>query len=90
MGNKSYIESGKIKKEGLLRKTVNYLDVDVWRSKFGVHSTRAVFNVYSNKFKVSKNTMRNNPRRYSFSHCLNSLRRLENPNYKDPEDTVII
>tara|TARA_R110000772_G_scaffold101363_1_gene201814 strand:+ start:23 stop:373 length:351 start_codon:yes stop_codon:yes gene_type:complete len=60
-----------------------FLEVDVWRSQFGPVSEKAVYDVFSTKFNIESYNMK----RYSFSHCLNALRRLEDPTYVDPVDT---
>jgi len=60
-----------------------FIGVDVWRSQFGAVSVRAIFDVYSQKFNVEIHNMKN----YSFSHCVNALRLLEDPEYKAPTDS---
>lgn len=55
-----------------------FVGVDVWRSQFGPVSVRAIFDIYSQKFNVEQHNMKN----YSFQHCVNALRKLEDPNYK--------
>lgn len=60
-----------------------FIAVDVWRSEFGPVSTGAIHDVFAQKFNVEPH----NARKYSFSHCVNALRRLEDPDYKDPKDS---
>lgn len=67
----------------------NFIDVDVWRTQFGSTSVSAIFSVYSKRFGVSPKTMKHDQRRYSFQHCLNALRKLENPSYEPPQDIII-
>ncbi len=58
----------------------NFLEVDVWQTKFGEVSVKAIFNIYSQKFNVKPYNMKN----VEFSHCVNSLRKLEDPEYTIP------
>lgn len=67
----------KVKKKKARRK---FTDVDVWQKEFGSISVRAVFDVFSTKFKVETHNMKN----YSFSDCVNALRKLEDPDYIAP------
>mgnify|MGYP003636529631 CR=1 FL=1 len=60
-----------------------FLAVDVWRSQFGPVSEKAIYDVFSTMFNVEIYNMK----RYGFSHCLNALRRAEDPTYVDPVDT---
>tara|TARA_R110000851_G_scaffold258259_1_gene410683 strand:- start:530 stop:739 length:210 start_codon:yes stop_codon:yes gene_type:complete len=48
-----------------------YLDVDVFRSKFGPVSEKAVYDVFQTTFKVESHNMK----KHSFSHCLQALRK---------------
>jgi hypothetical protein len=48
-----------------------YKDVDVFRSTFGPVSEKAVYDVFQTTFKVEKHNMR----KYSFSHCVQALRK---------------
>lgn len=57
-----------------------FIAVDVWQTQFGDVSVRAVYDVYSQKFNVELHNMKN----YSFSHCVNALRKLEDSDYKEP------
>lgn len=67
-------------KNRVLRK--RFTDVDVWKTEFGQIATRAVYDVFSQKFNIEKKQMN----KYSFSQCLNALRKLEDPNYEEPKD----
>lgn len=58
-----------------------FLEVDVWRPVFGPVSVKAIYDVYCQKFNVD---MRNKSR-YSFQHCVNALRKLEDPDYISPD-----
>lgn len=60
--------------------------VDVWRTSFGPISVKAVFDVYSQKFNVEPREMSN--RKYTFSYCINKLRLLDDPDYKEPENQI--
>lgn len=55
-----------------------FLSVDVWRATFGPVSVTAIYDVFQQKFGIEKHNMKN----YSFSHCVEALRKLEDPNYK--------
>jgi hypothetical protein len=68
-----------VKKAKKARK--KFLEVDVWRSQFGPVSERAVYDIYSQKFNVESHNMK----KYSFPHCVNALRLLENPEYIAPD-----
>ncbi len=59
-----------------------FIAVDVWRNQFGPVSVRAIFDVYAQQFNVEIRNMKD----YSLQHCINSLRLLENPDYKKPKD----
>lgn len=59
-----------------------FLAVDIWQKTFSSISVRAIKDVYSAKFKVEPYNMKN----YSLSHCINALRKLENPEYIKPQD----
>jgi hypothetical protein len=56
-----------------------YLDVDVFRSKFGPVSEKAVYDVFQTTFKVESHNMK----KYSFSHCVEALRRYKNKQRKE-------
>lgn len=64
------------------RKTTRkrFVAVDVWQKQFGPVSERAVYDIYSQKFDIELRNMK----KYSFSHCVNALRKLENPDYVAP------
>lgn len=59
-----------------------FIAVDVWQSKFGPVSERAVYDIYSQKFNVELYNMK----KYSFPHCVNALRTLEDPDYVAPNN----
>jgi hypothetical protein len=48
-----------------------YKDVDVFRTKFGPVSEKAVYDVFQTTFNIEKHNMR----KYSFSHCVTALRK---------------
>ena len=75
MDNK--VKASKGKKKARKR----FIAVDVWRSQFGPVSERAIYDIYSQKFNVEIYNMK----KYSFSHCLNALRLLEDPTYTAPD-----
>ena len=58
----------------------SFVAVDVWRSKFGPVSERAIYDVYAQKFNVEQHNMK----KYSFQQCVNALRKLDNPEYVAP------
>lgn len=58
-----------------------FIAVDVWQSTFGPVSERAIYDIYSQKFNVEIHNMR----KYTFPHCVNALRKLEDPEYEAPE-----
>jgi len=68
------IETQKTRKS---KKKKKLLYVDVWQREFGQISVRAVFEIYARMFEVEKEDMR----KYSFTHCVNALRKLEDPDY---------
>ena len=51
--------------------------VNVWRTSFGPIASLAVFDLYSQRFNVSLKEAR----REKFTHCVDALRQLEDPNY---------
>ena len=57
-----------------------FVSVDVWQSKFGPVSERAIYDVYSQRFKVQLYNMKN----YSFFHCVKALRELGDPTLGTP------
>ena len=59
-----------------------FLAVDVWRSEFGPVSVRAVYDVFQAKRKIKTQDLWN----YSFSDCVNYLRKLEDPDYIPPKN----
>tara|TARA_R110000737_G_scaffold310193_1_gene318763 strand:- start:860 stop:1114 length:255 start_codon:yes stop_codon:yes gene_type:complete len=52
-----------------------FVAVDVYQSKFGPVSERAVYDVYSQRFGVALYNMK----KYSFQHCVKALRNLYDP-----------
>lgn len=64
------------------RKRKLFKAVDVWRSQFGPVSERAIRDVYAQRFNVKINNVKD----YSLSHCINALRKLEDPEYEKPTD----
>lgn len=62
-------------------KRKGFIAVDVWQKQFGLNSVRAIRSIYQEKFPINPN--KPTP---TFSHCVNSLRRLEDPTYTDPVD----
>lgn len=63
------------------RNKKRFLQVDVWQKTFGEVSVKAIYDVYSQKFNVEPKNMK----KYSFPHCVNALRKLENPDYEPPK-----
>ena len=61
-------------------KKKRFVSVDLWQRGFGEVSVKAVFDIYSQKFQVDPRNMK----KYSFSHCINSLRKLEDSEYIAP------
>lgn len=59
--------------------------VNVWQTKFGPVSERAVYDIYSQKFNVELHNMK----KYSFSQCVNALRLLEDPTYIAPTNSSL-
>mgnify|MGYP003648336559 CR=1 FL=1 len=55
-----------------------FIAVDVWQTRFGPVSERAVYDVYAQKFNIEIHNMK----KYSFPDCVNALRKLEDPTYK--------
>lgn len=62
-----------------------FVAVSVWQKKFGPVSERAIYDIYSQKFNVELHNMK----KYSFSHCVNALRLLEDPAYIAPTDVSL-
>jgi hypothetical protein len=65
-------------KEEIKRTRKKFLDVDVWRSHFGAVSVTAIYDVFMSRFNIEKHKLKN----YSFSHCVESLRKLEDEEYE--------
>jgi hypothetical protein len=64
-------------KEGKLPYWMRFKGVNIWKSQFSEYSTIAIFDLYSQKFNISFIEAR----RLKFSHCVDALRKLEDPNY---------
>ncbi len=62
------------------KRTKRFLAVDVWRTHFGEVSARAIYDVYATTFGIAPQNMH----KYSFTQCVNGLRRHEDPDYLDP------
>lgn len=54
-----------------------YTHVDVWSKTFGPIAVAAVFDVYSQKMSVPYS----DAKRLNFTHCVEILRKLEDPTY---------
>ena len=54
-----------------------FLEVDVWKKNFTEIQTMAIFDIYSQKFNISFGEAR----RLNFTHCVDSLRKLEDGDY---------
>ena len=67
------------------RKKKRFIAVDVWRSKFGPISVKAIYDIYAQKFNVEYYNMK----KYSFQHCINALRKLEDPSYISPQELEV-
>lgn len=74
-------EKGNQKSKKRKRKKGRFLDVDVWQKVFSEISEKAVYAIFMERFQIDKNEMN----KYSFSHCVYALRKLEDPNYIPPE-----
>lgn len=55
--------------------------VDIWASSFGEVAEAGIIALYAKTFGVSRKNMH----KYEFRHCVNSLRKRENPDYEIPE-----
>lgn len=64
------------------KKRQKFLEVDVWKKEFGPVAVRAVYEVFQTKFNVERHNMK----KYSFSHCVDELRALEDPTYVRPQN----
>jgi hypothetical protein len=60
------------------RKRKLFSKVDVFQTHFGQISVTAIYDVFMQEFGIEKSKMKN----FSFSHCVEALRKLENPEYK--------
>ena len=56
-----------------------FAQVDVFQTHFGSISVTAIYDVFMQKFNIEKSKLKN----YSFSHCVEELRKLEDPEYKE-------
>ena len=74
------MDNKKVVSKKTRRPRKRFVAVDVWQTKFGPVSERAVYDLYSQKFNVELHNMK----KYSFPHCVNSLRSLEDPEYVAP------
>lgn len=72
MENKTPVTKKTTKKKAPRKR---FVAVDVYQSKFGPVSERAVYDVYSQRFGVELYKMK----KYSFQHCVKALRGLEDP-----------
>jgi len=54
-----------------------YSEVDVWKATFGPISVVAIFDVYSQKFKIPFYEAR----KLKFTDCVEALRKLQDPEY---------
>tara|TARA_R110000737_G_scaffold79080_1_gene110895 strand:- start:4 stop:294 length:291 start_codon:yes stop_codon:yes gene_type:complete len=54
--------------------------VDVWQTKFGPVSERAVYDLYSQRFNIELHNMK----KYSFPQCVKALRELNDPTLGTP------
>ena len=59
------------------RKIRRIIAVDVWRSSFGEHSVNAIYKLHAQLFEIDRADMR----KYTFAHCVDALRSLEDPTY---------
>lgn len=62
------------------KKRKRFLAVDVWRSKFGKISEKAIYEIYASTFGISQENMK----KKTFTECVNGLRSYENPDYVPP------
>lgn len=56
---------------------LRYKGVNVWKTKFGTTAVAAVFDIYSQRFDIPLREAR----RLDFNHCVDALRKLEDPSY---------
>jgi len=68
----------KVKEAPKKKARKGFREVDVWQSEFGIVSERAVYDVFALKFDIERAKMS----KYSFSHCVETLRKLEDPEYE--------
>lgn len=58
------------------------IEVNVWRKEFSDLSVSAILKIYATKFNVERHNMH----KHSFSHCVDTLRKLEDPDYISPQN----
>lgn len=73
------------KKTATPRKRKLFLAVDVWRTYFGAVSVTAIYDVYMTAFNIQPHNMKH----HSFSKCVESLRKLEDPDYQTGDMALI-
>lgn len=66
------------KQENKKKSRKQFLQVDPFQVYFGAISVVAVYDVFQRTFKIEKHKMKN----YSFSHCVEELRKMQDPEYK--------
>lgn len=62
-----------------------FIAVDVWQSHFGQVSVKAVYSIFAEVFKIKPEDRK----KYTFSQCIDALRKLEDPTYETPKDQSI-
>lgn len=61
-----------------------FVAVNVWQKEFGPVSERAVYDIYAQKFGVQLHNMK----KYSFTHCVTALRKLETDLLDSQEESI--
>ena len=56
----------------------SFAQVDAFQTHFGAISVTAIYDVFQKEFKIEKSKLRN----FSFSHCVEKLRELQDSEYK--------
>ena len=74
------MENNKVVSKNKKKARKRFIAVNVWRSQFGPVSERAIYDIYAQKFNIELHNMK----KYSFPHCVNALRKLEDPTYETP------
>lgn len=84
--NKIKMDSSKSNKKTNKKLTPRkrFTAVDVWQTKFGPVSERAVYDIYSQRFNVELHNMK----KYSFPHCIKALRDLNDPTLGTPPESI--